>query len=59
MILCVMFVISYQGHKCNFDRAASRAYKQVNSNPVLFTLSDNPAHVTLGFIPSVKPKILT
>jgi hypothetical protein len=27
LIICVMFVICYQGHKCNFDRAASRAYK--------------------------------
>ena len=27
MIICVMIVTSHQGHKCNFDRAASRAYK--------------------------------
>jgi hypothetical protein len=28
-----------KGHKCNFTRAASRAYKYVKSNPVLFTLT--------------------
>jgi hypothetical protein len=27
LIICVMFVICYQGHKCNFNRVASRAYK--------------------------------
>jgi hypothetical protein len=27
MIICVMIITSHQGHKCNFDRAASRAYK--------------------------------
>jgi hypothetical protein len=27
LIICVMFVICYQGHKCNFDRATSCAYK--------------------------------
>jgi hypothetical protein len=27
MIVCVMFIVSYQGNECNFDRAASRAYK--------------------------------
>jgi hypothetical protein len=27
MIICVTFIISYRGHKCNFDRAVSRAYK--------------------------------
>jgi hypothetical protein len=27
MIICVMIVTSYQGHKCNFDRVASCAYK--------------------------------
>jgi hypothetical protein len=27
MIIRVMIVTSHQGHKCNFDRAASRAYK--------------------------------
>ena len=27
LIICVMFVIYYHGHKCNFDRASSRAYK--------------------------------
>jgi hypothetical protein len=26
-IICVAFVIRHQGHKCNFDRGASRAYK--------------------------------
>jgi hypothetical protein len=26
-IICVMIVTSCKGHKCNFDRAASRAYK--------------------------------
>jgi hypothetical protein len=57
MIICVMFIINYQGHKCNFDRAASRAYKYVNSNPVLFTLTCNHLHVALGFLPPVKPKV--
>jgi hypothetical protein len=27
MIICVMIVTSCKGHKCNFKRAASRAYK--------------------------------
>ena len=27
MVICVMIVTSCRGHKCNFDRAASRAYK--------------------------------
>jgi hypothetical protein len=27
MIICVTFIVSYQGHECNFDRTASRAYK--------------------------------
>jgi hypothetical protein len=27
LIVCVTFVICYQGHRCNFDRAASHAYK--------------------------------
>jgi hypothetical protein len=27
MIVCVMFIVICWGHECNFDRAASRAYK--------------------------------
>jgi hypothetical protein len=27
MVICVMIVTSCRGHKCNFDRAVSRAYK--------------------------------
>jgi hypothetical protein len=57
MIICVMIITSHQGHKCNFDRAASRAYKKVNSTLVLFTLTGIHLHVTLGSLPSVKPKV--
>jgi hypothetical protein len=28
-----------KGHECNFTWAASHAYKQMNSAPVLFTLT--------------------
>jgi hypothetical protein len=43
-----MIIISYQGHGCNFVRAASRAYKYMNSTPVLFTLDCNYSCVTLA-----------
>ena len=48
MVICVMIVTSCQGHKCNFDQAASRAYKQVKSTLVLFTLACIHSYVTLG-----------
>jgi hypothetical protein len=41
MVICVMIVTSCRGYKCNFDRAASRAY-------VLFTLTCICSCVTLG-----------
>jgi hypothetical protein len=50
-------MISYQGHKFNFVWAASRAYKKMNSTPVLFMLTCIHSHVTLGLIPSVTPKV--
>ena len=43
-----MIVTSCQGHKCNLDWATSRAYKLVNSTPVLFTLACIRSGVTLG-----------
>jgi hypothetical protein len=57
MIICVTFIISYRGHKCNLDQVVSHAYKLVNSNPVLFMLTCNHLHVALGLSPSVKPKV--
>jgi hypothetical protein len=42
-----MIVTSCRGHKCNFDRDVSRAYKYVNNTPVLFTLTCIRSCVTL------------
>jgi hypothetical protein len=55
LIICIMIKISYQGHKCNFVQAMSRAYK-LNSIPVLFTLNRNCSSVIPTFLPSVKPR---
>jgi hypothetical protein len=46
LIVCIMIVISCQGHKCNFVQAASRAYKLMNNTPVLFRLTVIHSHVT-------------
>jgi hypothetical protein len=52
-----MFIVIYQGHEYNFDRAASRAYKYMNNNHVLFTLTGIHSRVTFGLLPSAKPKV--
>jgi hypothetical protein len=46
-----------QGHGCNLIRAVSRAYKQMNSNTVLFTLDGNRSCVTLASTPFGKLKV--
>jgi hypothetical protein len=40
-----------------FTQAASCAYKYMNNNTVLFTLTDIHLHVTPRFLPSAKPKV--
>ena len=57
LITRIMIKSKCQGHECNLIRAVPRAYKQMNSNTVLFTLTCIHSHVTLGFLPSVKPKV--
>ena len=57
LIVCIMINNRCQGHECNLIRAASRAYKQMNSNTVLFTMDCNHSCVTLAFSPSDKPKV--
>jgi hypothetical protein len=49
-----MTIDKCKGHGCNFTRAASRAYKLMNSNAVLFTLDCNHS---LASIPSSKLKV--
>ena len=57
LIVRIMIIISYKGHGCNFVWAKSRAYKQMNSALVLFTVDCNHSSVTLAFSPSDKPKV--
>ena len=57
VITCIMIVNLCKGHECNFSQAVSCAYKQMNSTPVLFTLSCIRSGTTLGFLPSIKPKV--
>jgi hypothetical protein len=45
MLTCVMIVNICGVHECKFTQAAPCAYKQVNSTPILFTLS----HLTFTF----------
>jgi hypothetical protein len=54
LMIRVMVIDECQGHKCTFTRAASRAYKYMNSNIVLFTL--NGSH-SLASSHLSKPKV--
>jgi hypothetical protein len=47
----------YQGHECNFVQTVSYAYKYMNNNTVLFTLTCNHSRATPASSPSVKPKV--
>jgi hypothetical protein len=52
IIICVMIITSCKGHKCNFDRAASRAYKIGEQYPCMFTLIGTRSCVMLVLSPS-------
>jgi hypothetical protein len=41
----VMIIDECQGHECTFTRVVSRAYKEMNSSIVLFTLDCNLFHI--------------
>ena len=48
-MIYVTIISKCQGHKCTFTRDASRAYKQMNSSTVPFTLNCNHSHVNNTF----------
>jgi hypothetical protein len=46
-----------QGYGCNLIWATSRAYKQMSSNTILFTLNCNLSRVIFAFSPSDESKV--